>query len=138
MSCYCCSVAQSCPTLYDPMDCSTPGFSVLHHLLGLAQTHVHKITPELGLVETWKIITKNSVWVCAQWYLILCDPMDYSLPDSSLHGILQERILQQVAISYFRIKPMFPASHALTSRFFTTEIPIMVSVKFAIFDLKIK
>ena len=25
------SVAQSCPTLCDPMDCSTPGFSVLHH-----------------------------------------------------------------------------------------------------------
>ena len=25
----------------DPMDCSTPGFPVLHHLLELAQTHVH-------------------------------------------------------------------------------------------------
>ena len=37
----CCSVAQSCPTLCDPMDCSTPGFPVLHHLPELAQTHVH-------------------------------------------------------------------------------------------------
>ena len=37
----CCSVAQSCLTLCDPMDCSQPGFSVLHHLLELAQTHVH-------------------------------------------------------------------------------------------------
>ena len=36
-----CSVAQSCLTLCDPMDCSTPGFPVLHHLLELAQTHVH-------------------------------------------------------------------------------------------------
>ena len=27
------SVAQSCPTLCDPMDCSPPGFSVLHYLL---------------------------------------------------------------------------------------------------------
>ena len=27
----CCSVTQSCPTLCDPMDCSTPGFPVLHH-----------------------------------------------------------------------------------------------------------
>ena len=26
----CCSVAQSCPTLCDPMDCCTPGFPVLH------------------------------------------------------------------------------------------------------------
>ena len=27
------SVTQSCPTLCDPMNCSTPGSSVLHHLL---------------------------------------------------------------------------------------------------------
>ena len=32
---------QSCPTLCDPTDCSTPGFPVLHHLLELAQTHAH-------------------------------------------------------------------------------------------------
>ena len=37
----CCSVAQSGLTLWDSMDCSTPGFPVLHHLLELAQTHVH-------------------------------------------------------------------------------------------------
>ena len=29
---HCCSVAQQCPTLHDPMDCSTPGLSVPHHL----------------------------------------------------------------------------------------------------------
>ena len=33
--------AQSCPTLCDPMDCSTPGFPVLHHLPEFAQTHAH-------------------------------------------------------------------------------------------------
>ena len=38
------SVAQSCPTLWDPMDCSTPGFPVHHQLLELAQTHVHRAT----------------------------------------------------------------------------------------------
>ena len=37
----CCSVTQSCLTLCDPMDCSKPGFLVLHHLLELAHTHVH-------------------------------------------------------------------------------------------------
>ena len=41
-SCHsCCSVARSCLTLCNPMDCSTPGFPVLHHLLEFAQTHVH-------------------------------------------------------------------------------------------------
>ena len=37
------SVAQSCPTLCDPMDCSTPGFPVHHQLTEPAQTHVHWI-----------------------------------------------------------------------------------------------
>ena len=36
----CCSVTQSCLTLCDPMDCSTPGFPVLHHLLELAQMEI--------------------------------------------------------------------------------------------------
>ena len=35
------SVAQSCLTLCNPMDCSTPGLPVHHQLLELAQTHVH-------------------------------------------------------------------------------------------------
>ena len=35
------SVAQSCPTLCDPVVCSTPGCTVQHQLLELAQTHVH-------------------------------------------------------------------------------------------------
>ena len=37
----CCSVAQWCLILCDPMNCSTPGFPVLHHLPEFAQTHVH-------------------------------------------------------------------------------------------------
>ena len=51
----CCSVAQSCPALCDPMDCSTPGFPVLHHLPEFAQTHVH--------------------WVCDDIHLVLCHPL---------------------------------------------------------------
>ena len=39
--CCCCSVAQMCLTLCDPMDCSMPGFPALHHLLEFAQTQVH-------------------------------------------------------------------------------------------------
>ena len=35
------SVSQSCLTLCDPMDCSTPGFPVHDQLPELAQTHVH-------------------------------------------------------------------------------------------------
>ena len=38
--CCCCSVAKSCLTLCDPMDCSTSGSSILHYVTELAQTHV--------------------------------------------------------------------------------------------------
>ena len=37
------SVTQSCLTLCNPMDCSTPGFPVHLQLLKLAQTHVHQV-----------------------------------------------------------------------------------------------
>ena len=36
-----CSVTQSCPALCDPMDCSTPGLSVPHHLTKFAEVRVH-------------------------------------------------------------------------------------------------
>ena len=43
------SVAQLCPTLCDPMDCSMPGFPVHHHILELAQTHVHRVGDAIQL-----------------------------------------------------------------------------------------
>ena len=41
---FCCSFAKSCLTLCDPMDCSTPGSSVLHYLPELAQIYVHWVS----------------------------------------------------------------------------------------------
>ena len=38
------SVAQSCPTLCDPMSHSTPGLPVHHQLLEFTQTHVHRVS----------------------------------------------------------------------------------------------
>ena len=37
------SVAQSCPTLCDPMNRSTPGLPVHHQLLEFTQTHIHRV-----------------------------------------------------------------------------------------------
>ena len=36
-------IHQLCPTLCDPVDCSTPGFPVYHQLMELAQTQVHRV-----------------------------------------------------------------------------------------------
>ena len=46
----------SCLNLCNPMDCSTPGFAILHYLLEFAQTHVH-----------WPVMPSN--------HLILCCPL---------------------------------------------------------------
>ena len=43
------SVTQSCLTLCDPMDCSTPGFPVHHQLPKLTQTHVHRVGDAIQL-----------------------------------------------------------------------------------------
>ena len=45
--CCCCSVAKSCPTLCDSMNCSTADFSVLQYLQEVAQTHVHGVSDSI-------------------------------------------------------------------------------------------
>ena len=49
-----------------------------------------------------KYVWSIHCWVVAQSCLTLCDPMDCRLPGSSVHGILQARILEWVAISSSR------------------------------------
>ena len=43
------SVVQLCPTLWDPIDCSTPGLLVYHQLPELAQTHVRRVGDAIQL-----------------------------------------------------------------------------------------
>ena len=48
-SCSCCSVVKLCPTLCNPMDCSTPGFPVLHYFLEFSQTQAHWVSDAIQL-----------------------------------------------------------------------------------------
>ena len=52
----------------------------------------------------WKRI--SGCCLVAKWYPALCYPVDYSLPGSSVQGISQTGILEQVAISFSRLKYM--------------------------------
>ena len=59
----------------------------------------------------------------AQLCTTLCDPMDYSQPGSSIHGILQPRILEWVAIPFSRgYSPPRNRTRisCIADRFFTT------------------
>ena len=56
-----------------------------------------------GVRHDWSDLAKGLfMFMHGQSSLILWDPMDCSPPGSSVHGIFQARILEQVAISYYR------------------------------------
>ena len=46
-SSFCCSVTKLCPTLWDPMDCSMPGFPVLHYFPEFVGTSVHSVGDDI-------------------------------------------------------------------------------------------
>ena len=114
-----CLVTQSCLTLCNPMDYSLPGFSVhgdspgkntevgCHFLLqGKSYTEPQfKRTSSLGLSFLYSptltsIHESENESQVAQSCPTLCDPMDCSLPGSSVHGIFQARVLKWVVISF--------------------------------------
>ena len=78
----CCSVAQSCLTLWDPMNCSMPSCPVLHHLLKFVQTHVrwvdcaiqpfHPLSPSsppaLHLSQHQGLLKREEPWWKVQQY----------------------------------------------------------------------
>ena len=71
----------------------------------LSNTSVQKLqffSTQLSLHSNSKELLKVTVSVCAQECLTLCDPMDCSPPGSSVHEIIQARILEWVAIPFTR------------------------------------
>ena len=86
-------VAQSCPTLHDPVDCSLPGSSV--H--GIFQARVLEWVVIAFSEGLFAIATAaKSLQLCPT----LCDPIDGSPPGSPIPRILEARVLEWVAISF--------------------------------------
>ena len=88
------SVAQLCPPLCDPMDCSTPGFSVHHQLPKLAWTHVHLILcrPLLLLPSIFpriRVFSNESV-LCIRWPKYWCFRFIIS-PSNEYSGLISFR-----------------------------------------------
>ena len=84
-------VAQSFPTLSNPMDCSPPGSSV--H--GIFQARVLE-WGATAFSDHRAAAAAKSLQSCPT----LCDPIDGSPPGSPVPGILQARTLEWVAISF--------------------------------------
>ena len=87
-------------------------------LCATPETAVHQAPPSLGfsrqehwsglpfLLQCMKVKSESEV---AQSYLTLSDPMDCSLPGSSIHGIFQARVLEWGAIAFSRQECLGPA-----------------------------
>ena len=69
------------------------------------------------------------IWVHAQSCLTLCDPTDCSPPGSSVHGILQARILQWVAVPFSRASSQ-PRDQTQVSRMLVDPFPSELPRKF--------
>ena len=84
---------------------ASPVSSALLGLLvrGLSRVlHVELAAFSLASLFAGTLVVKGKECEVAQSCLTLCDPMDCSPPNSSVHGILQARILKWVAISFSR------------------------------------
>ena len=63
-------IAQLCPTLCDPMDCSTPSLPVHHQLQELAQTHIHWVSDEARQLPNKKF-QAASAFLVMNWHFTL-------------------------------------------------------------------
>ena len=74
----------------------------------------------------WKQCNLSSICLVAKSYLTLCNPVDCSPSDSSVHGIFQSRILECVAIVFSTGSSQtreWTCVSCIDGRFFTTELP---------------
>ena len=103
----CAQSVQLCLTLCNTMDCSLPGSSCLWDFPGKntgVGCHVFPVSPALQAdylpLSHWKALFISWKVKVSQLCPTLCDSMDCSLLGSSIHGILQARVLEWAAISF--------------------------------------
>ena len=90
---------QSCPTLCDPRGGSPPGSP----LPGILQASTLEwVAISFSSAWKWEVKVRSESEV-AQSCPTLSDPMDCSLPGSSIHGIFQARVLEWGAIAFSKI-----------------------------------
>ena len=127
----CCSVAKSCLTFCNPMDCSTPGFPVLHYLLEFAQFHVHWVSdpiqplhpphPLLLLPSTFPGVRvfSNELALHISW------PKNWSFsnsPSSEYSGLISFRIDWFVSLLSKRLSRVFSSTTIWKNQFFGPQL----------------
>ena len=111
-------VTQSCPTLCNPMNCSTPGLPVHHQLLEFTQTRVHRVSDAIQPSHPLSSpsppalnLSQHQFSSVAQSCPTLCDPMNCSTPGLPVHHQLPEFTQTRV----HRVSDTIQPSHPLSS-----------------------
>ena len=125
--CFCSSVAQSCLTLCVPMDGSTPGIPVPHHLLKFAQVHVycvgdaiqpsHPLTPSSPSVLSLSQYQGLFQWViCLHQFIsvqMLSPVWLFATPWTAAHQASLSIINSQSLLKFMSIKSVMPSNHLI-------------------------
>ena len=107
-SCCCCSVAQLCPTFWNPMDCSMPGLPVHHQLLELTQTHVHWVSDtiqpfhplSLPSPPTFNLSQHQGLFQWVTSSLQVAKVLDFQLQRQSFQWIFRTDFLQDGLVGF--------------------------------------
>ena len=128
--CGCCLVIELCPTLCNSMDCSMPGFPVLHYLPKYDQTHVHELMMTSNhlvfccpLLLLPSIFPSSSVGFSHQLSSViqscptLCSPTDCSMLGFPVHHQFPEPAQTHVHGVGDAIQPSHPLSSPYPTAF---------------------
>ena len=123
------SVTQSCLTLSNPMDCSTPGFPVLHHLPELVSVmpsnHLILCHPLLLLPSVFpsiKVFSSKSA-LCLRW------PKDWSFsfsssPSNEYPELISLGLTDLISLQYKRLSKFFSNTTVQKHQFFGAQLSL--------------
>ena len=133
----CCSVTQSCPTLCDPMDYSTPSFPVLCYLPEFAQTHVHwvddAIQPSHPLLPTSLAINlsqhqslPSELALVIRWPSI-GDSASVSVPPMNTQGCFPLGLTDLISLQSTGLSRVFSNTTVQKHQFFSAQPSLWLS-----------
>ena len=124
------SVAQSCPTLCDPMDCSTPSFPVHHEFPELTQTHVHPLGDAFNLCHP--LLLPPSIFPSIRVFSnesVLCikRPKCWSFifsisPSNECSGLISFRMTDSISLLSKGLSRVFSNTTVQKHQFLSTQL----------------
>ena len=126
------SVAQSCQTLCDPMDCSTLGFPVHHQLPEFTQTHVYRVgdaiqpshpllTPSLPSIFPRIRVFSNVSVLCNRWPKYWSFSFSIS-PSNESSGLVSFRITGWISLRSKGLSRVFSNTTIQKHQFFSSQL----------------